>query len=568
MNNFYTASHQAPAVCYGIFAYEHCARSFKTFERRFNNKFIHNRATDYGVLGAAMGATLSKDRFEGALSGATGAIMAEIITDATMDDAKTIRAKIDRDAEVRGVTLTDKERDQAYWRVVQNKSDWGRMTAAVTALATGQDVNIAIATAGNAVENNFKQEHMRILMADGAMNEAEARKIAEELDEALQQHPELRAAAQGMTKAAQELDDIIKNGITSVPLSKRYEIYKTINQGYQLYQDFAYDNPEFMRALESTLYYGALLVRVSAYAAAATAGGPAGVAALYITEQAAMAAFDQALPYIHKGINVIAEDAREQARTAAEGEAFAQSVHGAAKGLGIVAATLAGGKALSVMGKGQLGVTLNNTTQSILRRQTAAPTTTAPTTTAQTTRSLHQGAKTQGTSQPGGAKIQGAIDLSVSTSAPSAKPGPRKAVQFNDQVEVQKFVQENKLLPNEGKVGTYGELKRIEKKGDNLTPHHMPQDAYMKQYSVTNKDGIAMMMEHNVPGIGGRHRDTRTYGKKPILGAEPRQELAADIKDVSQIYKKDGLYTPEIKDALKEVINKNKESFPELFKKK
>ena len=97
------------------------------------------------------------------------------------------------------------------------------------------------------------------------------------------------------------------------------------------------------------------------------------------------------------------------------------------------------------MGKGQLGVTLNNTTQSILRRQTAAPTTTAPTTTAQTTRPSQPGAKPHGTSQPGGAKIQGATDLSVSTSAPSAKPGPRKAVRFNDQVEVQKFVQEKKL---------------------------------------------------------------------------------------------------------------------------
>ncbi len=36
------------------------------------------------------------------------------------------------------------------------------------------------------------------------------------------------------------------------------------------------------------------------------------------------------------------------------------------------------------------------------------------------------------------------------------------------------------LLENEGRVGTYGELLKIGRRGDNLTPHHIPADAYMK----------------------------------------------------------------------------------------
>ncbi|AIL13358.1 hypothetical protein IM40_07370 [Candidatus Paracaedimonas acanthamoebae] len=95
----------------------------------------------------------------------------------------------------------------------------------------------------------------------------------------------------------------------------------------------------------------------------------------------------------------------------------------------------------------------------------------------------------------------------------------------------------------------------------------MPQDAYMRQHGIKTNDGIAMMMEQPTPGKGGRHRQTRTYGKQPELRAAPRTVLARDIQDLRQIYKKDDVYTPEIKQGLQDVIQKNKEKFPDLFKK-
>ncbi len=62
----------------------------------------------------------------------------------------------------------------------------------------------------------------------------------------------------------------------------------------------------------------------------------------------------------------------------------------------------------------------------------------------------------------------------------------------------------------EGRVGSYGELLKTGHRGDNLTPHHIPSNAYMKAQlqGYTTHQGIAIMMEHLSPGSGGRHRQT------------------------------------------------------------
>ena len=124
-----------------------------------------------------------------------------------------------------------------------------------------------------------------------------------------------------------------------------------------------------------------------------------------------------------------------------------------------------------------------------------------------------------------------------------------------------------RLDPREGQTGLFRDLDKIGKKGDNLTPDHMPQSAYMKSHGVSHRDGVAMMIEHPVPGVGGRYRMTRTYGKQPDLSAAPRQELARDIADRRIIYRKQGEYTPDIHQGLKEVIQKNKDTYPNLFQK-
>ncbi|MEC1440527.1 T7SS effector LXG polymorphic toxin [Bacillus sonorensis] len=129
------------------------------------------------------------------------------------------------------------------------------------------------------------------------------------------------------------------------------------------------------------------------------------------------------------------------------------------------------------------------------------------------------------------------------------------------------------LLANEGKVGTYEELIDAGTRGDNITPHHMPSAKYMKSNEGIHKnDGVSMNMEHPHPGKGGRHRQTETYGMtgrklEEYINLPPRNALARDIWDARNIYKNDGLYTSEIRSGLKEVIDLNRNMYPEIFKK-
>jgi Domain of unknown function (DUF4157) len=120
------------------------------------------------------------------------------------------------------------------------------------------------------------------------------------------------------------------------------------------------------------------------------------------------------------------------------------------------------------------------------------------------------------------------------------------------------------LLSGEGQVGTYGQLITAGTRGDDLTPHHIPADSFMKQFKAYNRnDGVAIMMEQ--PKTGGRHRRTRSYGSGADLSETPLTALKEDIKDVRNIYRNDGLLTPTIVTALDQVQSLNLTKFPKIF---
>ncbi|MEF2294069.1 type VII secretion protein, partial [Virgibacillus dokdonensis] len=128
------------------------------------------------------------------------------------------------------------------------------------------------------------------------------------------------------------------------------------------------------------------------------------------------------------------------------------------------------------------------------------------------------------------------------------------------------------LLASEGKAGTFKQLAKQGTAFDNITPHHMPSAKKMKQAGVKRNNGVSMNMEQPHPGSGGRHRETYTYGLSgekldEYLDLSHRNALAHDIFDARRIYLKDQLYTHEIRKGLKSVIRKNKELYPDLFKK-
>ncbi len=125
------------------------------------------------------------------------------------------------------------------------------------------------------------------------------------------------------------------------------------------------------------------------------------------------------------------------------------------------------------------------------------------------------------------------------------------------------------LLPGEGAVSSYGQLLKIGLRGDNLTPHHIPSNAFMlaKVPGYTRDKGIAIMMEHLSPGMGGRHRQTLSYGQSPNLSLSPRQALAREVWDLRSIYHRQGLYTPGIRRSLQQVIQGNKSAWSGIFDK-
>ncbi|GET40989.1 hypothetical protein MiSe_58010 [Microseira wollei NIES-4236] len=76
-----------------------------------------------------------------------------------------------------------------------------------------------------------------------------------------------------------------------------------------------------------------------------------------------------------------------------------------------------------------------------------------------------------------------------------------------------------------------------------------------------------MMMEHPVPGQGGRHRQTISYGQLPDISLSSRNALAREIKDARTIYRRQSLYTPERR-SLQEVIRLNKLAWSGTFEKR
>lgn len=116
-------------------------------------------------------------------------------------------------------------------------------------------------------------------------------------------------------------------------------------------------------------------------------------------------------------------------------------------------------------------------------------------------------------------------------------------------------------------MGTYDELIEAGTKGDNITPHHIPSANHMAQHGVAKGDGISINMEQPSPGVGGRHRQTFTYGKQADIDMSSRDALAAGIKDARKIYQQDGLYDPWIRQQLQELIQQNKTAYPLIFRK-
>lgn len=132
-------------------------------------------------------------------------------------------------------------------------------------------------------------------------------------------------------------------------------------------------------------------------------------------------------------------------------------------------------------------------------------------------------------------------------------------------------ISKSPLEKDELTVGKYKQL--IKKTSDDnqltnnsrsLEVHHMPSTEVLKRNGIDKGDGIAVKL------LKERHQATRTYGGRnteDIKSETMRDALARDVKDFRNLYKHDTSLNQKTRDIAKDVIKKNKEAFPDKFKK-
>jgi hypothetical protein len=107
-----------------------------------------------------------------------------------------------------------------------------------------------------------------------------------------------------------------------------------------------------------------------------------------------------------------------------------------------------------------------------------------------------------------------------------------------------------------GQVGRFSDLDKLAARGDNLTPHHIPQAAL--EFTSRN-DGAALVMGQ------AQHMLTRTYGFKGAITAVRdaalpfRDVLARDLWDLRSIDR--GLW----RDAITKIPAYYRQNFPGLM---
>lgn len=125
----------------------------KWYRKHDLNTFTHKVA--HAFLGGATGALLSDDPLQGAMSGALGAVVAETFVELTTKSAEDLSLEILKEELSQGRHPSKEDLKQRMQEQLQYKSDLGRLSATVAAIAADQDVAIASRTAANAVENNY-----------------------------------------------------------------------------------------------------------------------------------------------------------------------------------------------------------------------------------------------------------------------------------------------------------------------------------------------------------------------------------------------------------------------------
>ena len=112
--------------------------------------------TMHGMLGGLTGFALEGD-MKGAVSGAMGAVVAEVMAE-QMVDRNALKLKIEKQALKEGWIHDEDAIEMAFHKKLQSTMDKAKLITGTIALISGQNVDVALQTALNALENNFKNQ--------------------------------------------------------------------------------------------------------------------------------------------------------------------------------------------------------------------------------------------------------------------------------------------------------------------------------------------------------------------------------------------------------------------------
>ena len=150
---FKKAGAQAIIDAFAAYGAERIGKTFDP-EKGVDQYLAHKGA--HGVLGALAGYAMEGDA-KGAVAGAMGAIVAEIAAE-QMIDRKALELQVEKKALKEGWIDDHDAIESAIQNKLQSTMDKARLITGTIALISGQKVDIALQTALNALENNFKNQ--------------------------------------------------------------------------------------------------------------------------------------------------------------------------------------------------------------------------------------------------------------------------------------------------------------------------------------------------------------------------------------------------------------------------
>jgi hypothetical protein len=128
------------------------------------------------------------------------------------------------------------------------------------------------------------------------------------------------------------------------------------------------------------------------------------------------------------------------------------------------------------------------------------------------------------------------------------------------------------LVPGEGRTGIHTNVRNQNRREglSQVESNHLPPASFLRRHGVRPEDGVTMNTQQIHGTRDGRHFDFHQLPEvrnltRPMDQTGGRDALSRCIRGMRETYQRDGVYTPDIRRGLQDVIRQNRREHPELF---